>query len=490
VVQKLDDSALTTALRLAFRRSESLPAEDRYVWDIESASTPLCELLEALDKIGDRLAVERLSERLMLAAAHVEPSEDFEARELGEIVRALVRAGQVDRAEQIAAAVPRPWTQGEVYNSMADAFASTGDFVRAEGAVHAIPEAIGERRSTAWIDLVSSLMRAGDQVQALRTAQLAWESILVCTETEIQPRLVNYLVEMLRQGSHWPVTRPIVVPAAEAPGGPVSTLFSLLLTGQHDQAADLIPHIADPSSREGVLIGLAATEDLHESLRLVNGITDPRSRSTAQEHLAGRMAAAGELEQARLIVAAIEMPSSRADALIVLADIVAATGDRDGARVVLQDAERAAATIVEPGARKSTWEWLVQVLAELGDFEEAEHLALALAVAGECNPVLTLGSLGREMAKAGDVAGARRVTRLAEPFAAAASDPVARASDLNWLAQVMVAAQARDDAVRLLLDAVPVEPWYLTVVSVAAVDPDAVRAVAEDLLNQNLPNRI
>ena len=43
-----------------------------------------------------------------------------------------------------------------------------------------------------------------------------------------------------------------------------------------------------------------------------------------------------------------------------------------------------------------------------------------------------------------------------------------------------------DDAVRTVVEATRVGAWYRTLLTVAALEPDAVRAVAEDVLADNL----
>ncbi|HST85887.1 MAG TPA: hypothetical protein VLL08_29385 [Kineosporiaceae bacterium] len=491
----MPDSDLTTAFVRAYRRSEALPAADRYDANCgEYPSTPLCKLLEALHTIGDRRAVERVSERLIQGVSHIDLGAESAAGELAAVVGTLVRIGRIDQAEQIALRITHPWNQGEVYASMARAFTLTGDLPRAERAVNAILDA--DTRSNAWIDLVSALIEVRDLSRALRTAQSAWESIAACTESEIQPRKQHHLLQVLDGGGRWAKPRVAgeaakAVQAAEAAEtltdpcdrdrGYVSAIFALLVTGQRDRAADLIPRIADQSFGKAALLGLASVDDFDERLRLAAEITDPEARSTAHKDLVDLMAEVGEFERAELTVTSIEVPFSRADALIRLAGFMALTGDRASAREMLQDAERVAAAIVEPALRKFIREYVVEVLIDIGDFEQAE--ITALAVAEECGPVIMLSGLAWEMAKAGDLAGARRVVERAEPFTAASTDPTRRAWGFNWLAQVMVATGNLDDATRLLWEAIPVEPWYDTVATVAAVAPDAVRAVAEELLS-------
>ena len=145
----MTDPDLSTALRQAYRRSRALPVGERYDGNGgESPSTPLCELLEALHTIGDQRAVERLGDRLVQAAARIEPDGDLEVRELSDIVRALIHAGRIDAAETIVAAVPASWAQIQIYASMAQTYSFLGDFARAERAVTAIPQPNGDQGAT------------------------------------------------------------------------------------------------------------------------------------------------------------------------------------------------------------------------------------------------------------------------------------------------------------------------------------------------------
>jgi len=467
-----------------------LPVGERYDGNGgESPSTPLCELLEALHTIGDQRAVERLGDRLVQAAARIEPDGDLEVRELSDIVRALIHAGRIDAAETIVAAVPASWAQIQIYASMAQTYSFLGDFARAERAVTAIPQPNGDQGATSWIDLMTAALKVGDQPRALRAAESAWDDILR-TETDVQPRLVNHLVQMLPRNA----TRPLAVQAAPARIDPperdrayVSALLAHLVTGRRDQVGHLLSRLTDRSSAHGALIDVLAVEDFDESVRRMADLTDPTDRSLASERLAGRLAVAGDVERAQLIADAIEMPTSRSDALIILADLVVAAGDRDRGRALFQEAERVAATIVEPRSRESTWQWLAECLTDVGEFDEVERVLLAEAETFD--PVIGLGKLAEAMATAGDAAGARRVVARAEPFAAAYADPTGRAWRHTWLARSLISAGAVDDAARLLLEAVPVEPWYQTVGPVAAVDPDAVRALAEAVLAEGSSDR-
>lgn len=489
---------LATALRLARHRWACMSAENR---DAEAGGgdphEALDELLSALDKTGDREAVARVADLLRQAAAQVDQDSDSGACELVMIVQTLAGVGQVDQAEQLIAAVPDPRTQGQAQSLLAQLLAMKGDFPRAEHTINAITDA--DLRSTAWIQLVSPLTEAGDRTAALRAVQRAEEAI-AGTDAGEQSSKLNHLVQALLPDGDPAVVQRIAIQAEEVAltlSDPhdhdwecVSAVYALALTGQFDRAEHLIPGIADRAPRELAMLklvdGLAGAGDFDRGLRVAAGITDADTRSNAQGQLVGSLAEAGDVARAEATAAAITSPSARATALNRLAGALIEAGDQAGARPVVQDAERAVATIEHPATRSLTRQRLVQTLIEAGDFEQAELTALA-AIEGS-DPDFDLNRLAEGMIDAGDLIGARRVVELAEPFAVAITDGDARAWSLSSLAANYFAVGATDDAVRLLVDATGGGPWYRTLSTVAAVDPDAIRAVAEDLLNEETPN--
>ena len=151
---------------------------------------------------------------------------------------------------------------------------------------------------------------------------------------------------------------------------------------------------------------------------------------------------------------------------------------------MVDDAEEAALAVGYPATRSMVRHWLVEELIDAGDFELAERTALKAT-----DPAHELGRVGRAMAEAGDRAGARRVLDQAEPFALAVTDPESRAWALSSLADDLAVAGAVEDAVRVLVEATGTGPWYRTLGTAAVVAPDAVRALAEDVLGATGPVR-
>lgn len=453
----------------------------------------LCELLWALETVGDREALARVAARLAQAAVD-EPSGSGNW-DPSAIAQRLAGVGLFDQAEQLIAAIPQGQNWGEAQGGLAMLLVGAGDIPRAERIVDAIAD-VGPR-SSALIELVRPLTEADDRVAALRAAQRAQESIADEPYPEVQARKLNYLAQVLLE--NYPAEAERVARRAEEFVAGVSdpqsrdsahssAVVALAVTGQFDRAERLIAEITDRSVRESSVLKLAwalgNAGDFDRGLRLAATITDVRTRGKTQEELVRSLALAGEFERAKAIAAVIESPSERADALGELASALATAGDRAGAGAVVDDAEEATLAVGHPATRNMARHWLVEQLIDAGDFELAERTALRTT-----NPAFELGQVGRAMAEAGDRAGARRVLDRAEPIALAVTDPESRAWALYSLADDLAVAGAVEDAVRVLVEATGTGPWYRTLSTAAVVAPDAVRALAEDVLGATGPVR-
>jgi hypothetical protein len=413
VVENLD---VTAALRLARQRCAVASV-------VEDEMEALCELLWALDTVGDREALARVAARLAQAAVD-EPSESGNW-DPSAIAQRLAGVGLFDQAEQLIAAIAQGQNWGEAQGTFARLLVGAGDIPRAERIVDAIAD-VGPR-SNALIELVRPLTEADDRVAALRAAQRAQESIADEPYPEDQARKLNHLAQVLLE--NYPAEAQGVARRAEEFAAGVSdpqsrdsahssAVHALALTGQFDRAERLIAEITDRSVRESSVLKLACAlgnaGDFDRGLRLAATITDVRTRGTTQEQLVRSLALAGEFERAKAIAAVIESPSARADAL---------------------------------------------------------------------------GELAGALAEAGDRAGARRVLDQAEPFALAVTDPESPAWALSSLADDLAVAGAVEDAVRVLVEATGTGPWYRALGTAAVVAPDAVRALAEDVLGATGPVR-
>ena len=484
---------LGLALRLAHHRWECTSADHRKAWSGgEDANEALDELMAALHQIGDEDAVARVADLFMQAAARVDHDTDSGSWELVMIVQSLAGVGQVDRAEQLIAAVPDVRTQGEAQSLLARLLVLKGDVPRAERTVAVIVEA--DLRSTAWLELVPWM--SGDPARGLREAE---ESIAL-TDPGDQPGKLNHLAQTLLPG-HADQARRVAARAADIAltltdphdrdWGRMAAVAALALTGQVERAEQIIPTIVDRSPRElamfKLVVVLGETGDFDRGLRVADGITDADTRSNAQRHLVGPMAETGNTQWATATASAITSPSDRAKGLADLAGALVEAGDVAGSRPVVEDAERANVAIEHPATRRLSRQHLVRTLIEAGDFEQAELTAVA-AVEGR-DPDFDLNRLAEGMIAAGHPDGARRVIDLAASFAAAITEPSSRAWSLTSVAANYFAVGAVDEAVRVLIEASGGGPWYRTLAKAAIIDPDAVHAVAEDVLHRETSNR-
>ena len=312
----VENSDVTVALRLARQRS-----------GVEDEIEALCELMWALDTVGDRDTMVRVADRLMRATVD-EPSESGNWNPPA-IAQKLAGVGLFDQAEQLIAAIPHGENWGEAQGTLATLLVGAGDLPRAERIVDAIAD-VG-LRSNALIELVAPLTEAATAA-ALRSAQRAQESIAAEPYPEDQGRKLNHLAQVLRE--NYPAEAEQVARRAEGFAAGVndpygrdsahsSAVHALALTGQFDRAEQLIAGIAHRSVRDSSVLKLASAlgnaGDFDRGLRLAATITDVSTRSTTREQLVGSLARAGEFARAKATAAGIESPGARADALGELA---------------------------------------------------------------------------------------------------------------------------------------------------------------------------
>lgn len=106
----------------------------------------------------------RVDRALALALDDGITEPDLRAAREAQIVEALARSGDTDRAEALARAVTDGWARSRALMAVVGELASRGDTARAEALIPAIPDRWG--RGEALIDVVAALARQGEPERA------------------------------------------------------------------------------------------------------------------------------------------------------------------------------------------------------------------------------------------------------------------------------------------------------------------------------------
>ena len=496
---------LTTALRIARRRH--LLGDEATSPDgppVQDATGTVIDLLAALTSIGDRSAVTAIADLLVrMSGTDIEQTSDDEEGDLSDVGAALGRCGELDRAERFAATVCHPLERDSVWIGLVIALTETGDLARAEQAAEAIVEP--DSSSSALLDLARLLARAGDSAGARRNALRARELITVIAETVDRMQQLNYLAQVLLALNEMEEARQVAAEAAEIaasatdPQDPdwasVYAIHALALTGEFDRAEQVMAGITDESARGTALVklvdGLGRAAEIDRALAAIataDATIDADDREAALVRLVRNLIQAQDFVRAESIISALPAPRSRADALGELAGALAAAGDPGPARRLAEQAQQVAATIDDPITRSFVRNEFVDTVIGSGDFDLAEIVVLAEAESQ--NEVSELNRLARAMIDGGDRAGARRLIERTAQLAFEPGAPRAGSWDLSLLAENLHAVGETERAQRALIEATRSGLWFLTLAAAATVDPDAVRAVATDVLEDAAQNRV
>jgi tetratricopeptide (TPR) repeat protein len=491
---------LTTALRIARRRhllgDEATSPDGPAVRD---AIGPLIDLIEALTSIGDRSAVTAIADLLVrVSGTDIEQTSDGEDGGLSDVAHALGRCGELDQAERFAATVSHPLDRDLVWIGLVIALTETGDLARAERTAEAIVEP--DSRSSALIDLARLRARAGDSAGARRNALRARECITAIAETEGHTEQLNYLAQALLALDETEEARQVAGEAAAVaarvtdPHDPdwasVHAVHALALTGDFDRAEQLLAGITDEYARATALVklvdGLGRAAEIDRALAAV-ATADADTRESALVRLVRNLIQAQDFVRAESIISFLPGPRSRADVLGELASALATAGDPGPARKLVEEAQRVAATIDDPITRSFVRHEFVNNVIGSGDLDLAEIVVLAEAESQD--PVNELNRLARAMIDIGDRAGARRLIERTAQLAFESAAPQAGAWDLCLLAENLQAVGDTERALRALIEATRTGLWFRTLAAAAILDPDAVRAVAKDVLEDAVQTR-
>ncbi|REE96805.1 hypothetical protein [Thermomonospora umbrina] len=376
------------------------------------------------------------------------------AAALGDLVRGLVEAGQVERAVEIAAeaeVVARtdadPHDRTDTLRPVVAALVEVGEVERAVDVIAEAESGVCSithpgRRAYALEEVVNALVRVGDveraEVVARSIADLQARASALC-------RVVHALVEA---GSGERAVE--VVAEAEA--------VARSIDGRYHRAHALV-RVADALVKAGC--GERAVEVVAEAEAVARSVEDPYLHDGALGGVANALAGVEELGRAEAIARSLEEPSARASALSHTANTLAKAGQVERATEVVAEAETLARSLDNPYSRSYALAEVVEALVGVGDLERAE--AVARSIPHSPDRVGALSDVVNALVKAGRIERAEAITRstVDSPMAAFTLRPVIDGID---------PLRAKHLVASVLLNA----PATALLPSVAMLSPDAV----------------
>ena len=374
-----------------------------------------------------------------------------QAATLSDLVKALARVGDADRVEKLIAkaeslirSVTDPSDRAWALCNLVKALEVTRDFDRAESVVSSIPE-FNSWRASALSGLAAAALRTGEvdraESFARSIADPSWRARALCglvapvARTKGGDRAERLIAEI--ESLARSITNLI------SQGWALRELArAVAQTGDVDRAESLArsnPLITERASALSSLFEVVDFQDLNREEELLTEIDS--------------------------LAHSLDDPFFQGEVLMDLVDAVARTGN-------FTRAESLARTISDPHWRAMALSSLVEAIADAGDYDRAESLARTIT-----DPYERAWSLCRLVEALTDAGDIDRAESLADTI----TDPGRQASALVTVAGSADAERAR----RCIARAWCVAAWPVPLDVVARVEPDLLRAVADDFLGRN-----
>ncbi|MET7978727.1 hypothetical protein ABZW44_38170 [Streptomyces mirabilis] len=311
-----------------------------------------------------------------------------------------------------------------------------------------------EQRDRAFASLADSLALADDRAQACRLLDRV-------TSPEGRARALHGMAQAVTQKGDPGWVRELVPDIERA--------TAELPEGEERERA--IADIADALA----LLGEPARAEA-----LLREVTDPHRKAEGFATAAGAAVEAGDPERARRLAQTAETAVratvdlvTHARELTSLACALAVAGDQERARALTQDAEKAADGVAEPARRAWPVIGIVKAAALTGDTERAERLARSVEESGPRGQ--SLARWARVCADAGDRDEATRLIDEAVTAADALTDPFPAAGLRLMLARTALANGGPERARALLDDAQALTAELPTPAQRTSLLPDLLR---------------
>jgi tetratricopeptide (TPR) repeat protein len=422
------------------------------------SATALTNVAIALVQAGQPDHAVRIAEELQRAGDIGSPGRWG----LMTLAEALARAGQLEDAERVAAAIDDSWTRTWALVRIAEALAGAGQFEDAQRVAAQAERAAADidkpwDRAQARVKIAEALARVGQLEDAERVAAgIEYPKFRVEAQVKIS--------DVLARAGHLEGAKRLAGEAELAaadiddPLDRVSVLTGLAVAlaaaGQLEDALRLrvAAYIDDPFGRqeeplERIAEALAGADRFEDALRVAADIDDRSWRARALARISEALAGAGQLEDALRVAVDIDDRSWRAEALTRIAEALAGAGHLEGAQRVAGEAERTAADIDNLRSRTVALTGLAGALAGAGQLEDARRVAahverVAADIDKPGDRAEALVTLAEALAQAGQFEDAQRVT-------VAIEQPDSRVEALASIAEALAAAEQLEDAERV-----------------------------------------
>lgn len=486
--------------------------------DPEERAPALTGLVPVVARAGHPDRARALADRAE-AIARLLPEID-QGHPLRRLARAVAEAGDVDRAEAIAGALPYPWIHREPARAeLAQTVAEAGDLDRAEGIVRSISDlyhrgealigllaaagasdAVGDGESgRALADRAEAVAR-GIPPNYLEEIDEDWQSqsLLVKLSRTVagygdldRAEHIARGLDVHRRASAMAALAEIASRAGDKAGDPDRTARLL------DEAETFARSLNSEAERNRNLADVttaaarcaARGSHLDRAVTIVDSLADPYQRACALAGVASAAADSGHVEQAEIMTRRITHPFWRSRALTAVASATLKAGDPDRARVLAHQAQMVAHSTVSSDPKAVVAEPdpyaladLVWALHQAGDTDHAH--ALGTSITSSYWQSRALRELAQMVAAAGDPQRSRSIadsitnTYQREQTLADVTHPNAHPAQPEPDPAEAHAPHAR----RTAADAVRRDGWRTSLPAVGRAEPSAIPIIVDEYL--------
>ncbi|MGH3947588.1 MAG: hypothetical protein ACRDSE_00455 [Pseudonocardiaceae bacterium] len=466
----------------------------------------LADIVTALaEHHGDRAwaLAERAAE-----AAHAITDSDEREHALADLAQAMARAGDPNRAEDIARHITSSYILRRVFPTQVRVIAETGDFARAYAMIEVWRD--NDQQARALTTLVSVAVEAGDYPRALTLAREAEAAAGSASQ------LTDLVTAVAAAGDHhWAVlladraatmarsltSNDIPATSEDVQAFALTELAETLARAGHPDRAEAIAlSIPGPFGRPTALARLACIAaragdpDRARTLALrversVRARADARRAHNELGALAKAVAATADSNRAESIARLISAPMDRAGALMGVVQALAHTGQFGQARVVAGQLADLAGTITDEAEQPGALRCAVRAMAYAGDLDCAEDLLGSLSAGYDrteaqialMDVAADVGDMVRVARLADQITGRRRRAQVLRELVTAAS----RVGDRGRVADIADQVAALVDTVKPYDGGINSNEIRFLVTAVArAGEPDRAAAIAQSMKDQ------
>lgn len=410
----------------------------------------LISLLPAVAEAGDPDRWQRIADDAVALAAQL---ANHEQRDLAALGVALARAGDLERAEAVAAANPDGSDPEEIRTALVAAAAQAGDLDRAEAIARAALDEMSQ--AELLISLIPAAVQAGHYDRA---SKIAIDVEALADEyADVDPRYVDYVKArvlaklasaavqagdldraqtLVQSITHWDDKAKLLPRLVDA----------AVAAGELDRAQALVRTLTNSEGRAAALVGFMAAmhaDDLNQAETLVRTVVDPADQAGSLSSLIAALIQAGDLGRAEALADTLADPDDKAEALAKLADAAMEAGDIDRAYRLTTSTETAA-RVTDSVDQDEVLLGLVTAARQAGDLNRAEALIRTLKHPAERDSASI--DLAVTIAATGDLDRAEALTRIL-------GSHFAQSQALSAVASAAVRAGNLDCARRLAADA-------------------------------------